>query len=181
MFLILCKDTISKVKKKIIFVFWSLFPVKCHSKYVFLQPIMGRILSIDYGQKRTGIAVTDPMQIIANGLTTVATAQLMDFLMKYVREESVERIVVGMPRQNSGEYSDNMKRIEPFVNRLKKQLPDIPVEYVDERFTSVMAHRTMQEAGLKKKDRQNKALVDEISACIILQTYMESERMKIGY
>lgn len=139
---------------------------------------MGRILAIDYGQKRTGIAVTDPLQIIANGLTTVPTAQLFDFLMNYLKQESVERIVVGLPRQTTGEYSENMRRIEPFVNRLKKQLPDIPVEYVDERFTSVLAQRTILEAGLKKKDRQNKALVDEVSACIILQTYMESMRSK---
>ncbi len=138
---------------------------------------MARILSIDYGQKRTGLAVTDPLQLIANGLTTVPTAQLVDYVLNYVRQESVERIVVGLPKQNSGAFSDNMKRIEPFVNRLKKLLPEIPVEYVDERFTSVLAHRTMIDAGLKKKDRQNKALVDEISACIILQTYMESRRM----
>lgn len=137
---------------------------------------MGRILAIDYGQKRTGLAVTDPLQIIANGLTTVPTAQLEAFVLDYVKREQVERIVVGLPKQNSGEYSDNMRRIVPFVNRLKKVLPDVLIEMVDERFTSVLAHRTMLEAGLKKKDRQNKALVDEISACIILQTYMESRR-----
>ena len=137
---------------------------------------MGRILSIDYGQKRTGLAVTDPLQIIANGLTTVPTAQLVDFILDYVKREQVERIIVGLPRQNSGEYSENMKRITPFVNRLKKLLPETPLEMVDERFTSVIAHRTMLDAGLKKKDRQNKALVDEISACIILQTYMEGRR-----
>lgn len=137
---------------------------------------MGRILAIDYGQKRTGLAVTDPLQIIANGLTTVPTAQLETFVLDYVKREGVERIVVGLPRRNSGEYSENMRRITPFVNRLKKVLPDIPVEMVDERFTSVLAHRAMLDAGLKKKDRQNKALVDEISACIILQTYMESRR-----
>lgn len=137
---------------------------------------MGRILAIDYGQKRTGLAVTDPLQIIANGLTTVQTAQLESFVIDYVNREGVERIVVGLPRQNSGEYSENMRRITPFVNRLKKVLPNVPVEMVDERFTSVLAHRAMLDAGLKKKDRQNKALVDEISACIILQTYMESRR-----
>ena len=137
---------------------------------------MGRILAIDYGQKRTGLAVTDPLKIIANGLTTVPTAQLEAFILDYVKREEVERIVVGLPRQNSGEYSENMKRITPFVNRLKKVLPDTPVEMVDERFTSVLAHRAMLDAGLKKKDRQTKALVDEISACIILQTYMESNR-----
>lgn len=135
---------------------------------------MSRILAIDYGQKRTGLAVTDPLQIIANGLTTVPTAQLEAFVTDYVKREEVERIVVGLPRQNSGEYSENMRRITPFVNRLKKVLPNIPVEMVDERFTSVLAHRAMLDAGLKKKDRQNKALVDEISACIILQSYMES-------
>ena len=139
---------------------------------------MGRILSIDYGQKRTGLAVTDPLQIIANGLTTVPTSQLESFILDYVKREQVERIIVGLPRQNSGEYSENMCRITPFVNRLKKLLPDMPIEYVDERFTSVLAHHTMLEAGLKKKVRQNKALVDEISACIILQTYMESMRSK---
>ncbi|MBQ4519332.1 MAG: Holliday junction resolvase RuvX [Bacteroidaceae bacterium] len=139
---------------------------------------MGRILSIDYGQKRTGLAVTDPLQIIANGLTTVPTPQLESFILDYVKREQVERIIVGLPRQNSGEYSENMRRITPFVNRLKNLLSDVPIEYVDERFTSVLAHHTILEAGLKKKDRQNKALVDEISACIILQTYMESMRSK---
>ena len=138
---------------------------------------MGRILAIDYGKKRTGLAVTDPLQIIANGVTTVPTAQLEAFILDYVKREGVERIVVGLPRQNSGEESENMKRITPFVNRLKKVLPDTPLEMVDERFTSVLAHRAMLDAGLKKKDRQNKALVDEISACIILQTYMESRRI----
>lgn len=138
---------------------------------------MGRILAIDYGQKRTGIAVTDSLQIIANGLTTVPTAQLLDFLTGYVGQEQVERIVVGLPKQTNGEFSENMRRITPFVQRLKKLLPEIPVEYVDERFTSVLAQRAILEAGLKRKDRQNKALVDEVSACIILQTYLESRRI----
>ena len=137
---------------------------------------MGRILAIDYGRKRTGIAVTDPMQIIASGLTTVPTHQLMDFLMKYVQQEKVERIIIGHPKQMNNEDSENMKNIVPFMNRLKKQLPDIPVELVDERFTSVLAHQAMLTGGLKKKDRQNKALVDEISATIILQSYMESRK-----
>lgn len=137
---------------------------------------MSRILAIDYGRKRTGIAVTDPMQIIASGLTTVPTRQLMDFLMKYVQQEKVERIIIGHPKQMNNEDSENMKNIVPFMNRLKKQLPDIPVELVDERFTSVLAHQAMLTGGLKKKDRQNKALVDEISATIILQSYMESRK-----
>lgn len=140
---------------------------------------MSRILAIDYGKKRTGIAVTDPMQIIANGLTTVATHELMDFLLQYVQKESVERIVVGHPKQMNNEDSENMKRIVPFVNQLRKKLPNMPVELVDERFTSVLAHQAMLAGGLKKKERQNKALVDEISATIILQSYMESKRFKL--
>lgn len=140
---------------------------------------MSRILAIDYGKKRTGIAVTDPMQIIASGLTTVATTELMDFLLKYTLQEKVERIVVGHPKQLNNEDSENMKRIVPFVNQLKKKLPDIPIEWVDERFTSVLAHQAMIDGGLKKTARQNKALVDELSATIILQSYLESKRYKL--
>ena len=123
---------------------------------------MSRIIAIDYGRKRTGIAVSDAMQIIANGLTTVPSHELLDFITNYVKQESVERIIIGLPKQMNNEVSENMKNIEPFV---------------EERFTSVLAHRTMLEAGLKKKDRQNKALVDEISATIILQSYLESKRL----
>jgi putative Holliday junction resolvase len=137
---------------------------------------MGRLLAIDYGKKRTGIAVTDTLQLIANGLTTVPTHELLAFILDYVSREPVERILVGLPKQMNNEASENMKRIEPFVRSLQKKLPDVPVEYVDERFTSVLAHRAMLDAGLKKKDRQNKALVDEISATIILQSYMENRR-----
>lgn len=140
---------------------------------------MSRILAIDYGRKRTGIAVTDNLQLIANGLATVPTHELFTFLLGYVSKEKVERIVVGLPKQVNNTVSENMERIETFVCTLKKKLPDTPVEYVDERFTSVLAHRTMLEAGLKKKDRQNKALVDEISATIILQTYLESKRLSV--
>lgn len=140
---------------------------------------MSRILAIDYGRKRTGIAVTDTLQMIANGLTTVPTHQLLAFLSDYVRKEPVERIVIGLPKQMNNEHSESMRYIEPFVRSLRKKLPDMPVEYVDERFTSVLAHRTMLEAGLKKKDRQNKALVDEISATIILQSYLENKRFNI--
>ena len=138
---------------------------------------MARILSIDYGKKRTGIAVTDPLQMIANGLTTVDTAQLFDFIADYLSKEQVERIVVGYPKQANGEDSENMKRITPFVNRLRKILPDIPVEFYDERFTSVMAQRVIIESGVKKKERrENKGLVDQVSATIILQDYMEYKR-----
>ncbi len=137
---------------------------------------MSRILAIDYGKKRTGLAVTDPLQLIANGLTTVETSKLVDFILSYLKTENVERIVVGLPKQMNGQDSENMKNIVPFVNRLKKLLPQIPIEYYDERFTSVLAHHTMLESGIGKKARQNKALVDEISATIILQDYMESRK-----
>lgn len=138
---------------------------------------MSRILAIDYGRKRTGIAVSDPLQIIASGLTTVPTHQLMDYLLNYIKQEQVECIIIGHPKQLNNEDSENMKNIVPFINRLKKILPDMPVQLVDERFTSVLAHQTMLAGGLKKKDRQNKALVDEISATIILQSYLESRRI----
>lgn len=137
---------------------------------------MARLLAIDYGKKRTGLAVSDEMQIIAGGLTTVATTELVDYLLDYVKREPVERIVVGLPKQMNNEPSENMRRVEPFVNRLRKLLPDIPVEYHDERFTSVLAQRTIIEAGIKKMARRNKELVDEVSATIILQSYMESRR-----
>ena len=138
---------------------------------------MARILAIDYGKARTGLAVTDPLQLIANGLTTVATPQLEAFILDYINKEEVERIVIGRPMQMNGEDSENMRRITPFVNHLRKILPSVPVEFVDERFTSVLAHRAMLDGGLRKKARQNKALVDEISATIILQSYMESRRI----
>ena len=137
---------------------------------------MGRILSIDYGKKRTGLAVTDPLQIIANGLATVSTHLLWDYLQEYISRENVERVVIGKPTQPNGAPSENLQRVRAFVNRWKKAHPEIPMEYYDERFTSVLAHRTMLDAGLKKKARQDKALVDEISATIILQDYMASRK-----
>lgn len=120
--------------------------------------------------------MTDSLQIIANGLATVDTKQLLDFLKKYTQQEPVELFVVGLPKQTNGRDSDNLPRVRSFVDQLKKALPDIPVEWWDERYTSVMAHQVMLESGIGKKARQNKALVDEISACIILQGYMESRR-----
>ena len=137
---------------------------------------MPRILSIDYGKRRTGLAVTDPLQIIAGGLATVSTSTLYDYLVAYMAKESVERIVIGKPIQPNGQPSENLARVEQFVNRWRKARPSVPIEYVDERFTSVLAHRAMLEGGLKKKARQDKALVDEISATIILQSYLESRR-----
>lgn len=137
---------------------------------------MSRIMAIDYGRKRTGIAVTDPAKIIANGLTTVATHDLLSFIQDYVKKEDVDCIVVGKPTQTSGEASENAMRVNAFIEQLKKTLPNMPIREYDERFTSVLAHRAMLEGGLKKSDRRNKALVDEISATIILQSYMESNR-----
>ena len=137
---------------------------------------MGRILSIDYGKKRTGLAVSDPLQLIAGGLTTVATHDLYDFLQQYVAREQVERIIIGEPRQPNGQPSENLARVQQFVNRWRKQMPHIPIEYYDERFTSVLAHQAMRDAGLHKKARQDKALVDEISATIILEDYMRSKK-----
>lgn len=138
---------------------------------------MARILSIDFGKKRTGLAVTDPLQLIAGGLATVATSELFDFLQQYVAREPVERIVIGEPRQPNGQPSENLQRVQQFVNRWRKAVPQIPIEYYDERFTSVLAHRAMIDGGLKKKARQDKALVDEISATIILEDYLRSRKL----
>lgn len=137
---------------------------------------MARILSIDYGKKRTGIAVTDPLQIIANGLATVSTSELLSYLKDYLSREQVERIIIGRPMQPNGQPSENLQRVEQFVNRWKKEMPDVPVEYVDERFTSVLAHQAMIDGGLRKKARQDKALVDKISATIILEDYLRSKK-----
>jgi putative Holliday junction resolvase len=137
---------------------------------------MGRILAIDYGKKKTGIAVTDPLQIIANGLDTVSSAEVIAFLDKYLSVENVDTIVLGYATQTTGQESESMLYIRPFYNRLKNKYPHIPVEWVDERFTSKMAFQTMIDAGLKKSDRQNKELVDKISATIILQSYLEQKR-----
>ena len=140
---------------------------------------MARLLSIDYGKKRTGLAVTDPLQIIAGGLATVSTSELFAFLQDYVRRETVERIVIDEPRQADGSPSENLERVKQFVNRWKRALPDIPIEFYDERFTSVLAHRAMLDGGLRKKARQNKALVDEISATILLQDYMRARHPSV--
>ena len=138
---------------------------------------MARIVSIDYGKKRTGLAVTDPLQLIAGGLATVSTSELFEFLTQYVAKESVERLVIGEPRQPNGKPSENLARVQQFVNRWRKAMPQIPIEYFDERFTSVLAHQAMLAGGLKKKARQDKALVDEISATIILEDYMRSRKL----
>lgn len=135
---------------------------------------MGRIIAIDYGKKRTGLAVTDPLKIIANGLETVPTHKLWDFLAQYFKKEEVEKVVIGYPRQMNNQPSESVAFVQPFINRFKKGYPQIPIDLFDERFTSKMAFQTMIDAGLGKKDRQNKCLVDKISATIILQDYLES-------
>lgn len=136
---------------------------------------MGRLLAIDFGKARCGVAVSDSLQIIANPLDTIATKEIISFLVSYCQLEQVDKIIVGLPKQMSGEDSESMRYIKPFVGRLKHAIPNIPIEMYDERFTSVLAHRAMIEGGMKKKDRQNKANVDKIAACIILEDYMQKK------
>jgi putative holliday junction resolvase len=139
---------------------------------------MGRILAIDFGQKRTGLAVTDELKIIATPLATVPSESIMIFLKEYTGKNQVECFVVGEARQMNNTASESAIYIEPFVIRLKKEFKDIPVERMDERFTSMIATRTIRDAGMKKKDRQNKSLVDTVSAVLILQSFMEAKRQK---
>lgn len=139
---------------------------------------MGRIVSIDYGKKRTGIAVTDELQLIANALCTVPTKDILTFLQDYTAKEPVELFLVGKAVQMDSTDSESARYIEPFVRQLAKTFPDIPIDRMDERFTSKMAFQTMIDAGLHRKARQNKALVDALSATILLQSYMESRKYK---
>ena len=129
---------------------------------------MGRILAIDYGKKRTGLAVTDPLRITANPLLTIETKELINWLQTYFEKEKVDIVVIGHPTQMNGEDSESMNYIRPFIGNFKKQFPTIPITMYDERFTSVLAHQAMIAGGMKKKDRQDKAIVDKIAACIIL-------------
>ena len=135
---------------------------------------MGRILAIDYGRKRTGLAVTDVLRITANPLLTIETSELMNWLTDYFAREQVDEVVIGHPTQMNGEDSESMNYIRPFIGVFKKTFPDKPITMYDERFTSVLAHRAMIDGGMKKKDRQDKAVVDKIAACIILEDYLES-------
>ena len=132
-------------------------------------------MGIDYGRKRTGVAVTDPLQIVAGNLTTVPTHELMQFIKDYVAQECVERIVIGQPTQLNGEPSESMKYITPFVKRLRKELPEMPIDLYDERFTSTIAHQAMIDGGMKKSDRRDKSRVDAIAATIILNDYLQSK------
>lgn len=135
---------------------------------------MGRLLSIDFGRRRCGIAVTDPLRIVANGLTTVPTATLIQFVKDYLSKEPVDRIVVGLPTTLRGEPSESMRYLPPAINRLKKEIAPTEVVFFDERFTSAIAHRAMIDGGMKKMDRRDKAIVDEISATILLNDYLQS-------
>ena len=136
---------------------------------------MGRILAIDYGQKRTGLAVTDPLAITANPLLTVETPRLMDWLADYLSREVVSEVVIGYPTRLNGQESDSMQYIRPFTERFRQRFPQIPLIPYDERFTSTLAHRAMIDGGMKKKQRQDKAVVDRIAACIILEDYLNSK------
>jgi putative holliday junction resolvase len=138
---------------------------------------MGRILAIDYGRKRVGVAVTDPMKMIANRLATVAAHEVLDFLAGYFQKEEVELVVVGYPVTLANEPSESIRYINPFLKQFQKKFPEVKLELVDERFTSKIAFQSMIDAGLKKKDRQNKELVDGVSATIILQHYLETQRI----
>ncbi len=135
---------------------------------------MGRILAIDYGRKRTGLAVTDPLRITANPLLTIETNGLIGWLRAYFAQEQVDEVVIGHPTQMNGQESESMNYIRPFMGVFRKEFPDKPITMYDERFTSVLAHQAMLAGGMKKKDRQNKAVVDKIAACIILEGYMDS-------
>lgn len=135
---------------------------------------MGRILAIDYGKKRTGLAVTDTLRITANPLLTIETRQLMAWLDEYLMRESVDTVVIGHPTQMNGEDSESMNYIRPFMGAFRRQHPDVPLVMYDERFTSVLAHQAMIAGGMKKKQRQDKAVVDKIAACIILEGYLDS-------
>ena len=135
---------------------------------------MGRILAIDYGKKRTGLAVTDPLRITANPLLTIETKGLINWLQTYFEKEKVDIVVIGHPTQMNGEESESMNYIRPFIANYKKLFPTIPITMYDERFTSVLAHQAMIAGGMKKKDRQDKAIVDKIAACIILEGYLDS-------
>lgn len=142
---------------------------------------MGRILAIDFGQKRSGLAVTDPLQMIANGLETISSKDLIDYILDYLKQEDVECIVVGEPKDMSNQNSDSARFVEPFVRRLRAALPNMTIERFDERFTSKIAFQSMLDAGLSKKRRRDKALVDTISATIILQSYMDFRRNRRNF
>lgn len=149
---------------------------KIGGKFLSLPEIMGRLMSIDFGRRRCGIAATDPLRIVANGVTTVATAELSDYVRRYIAAEQVDAVIVGYPRDMQGRPSESVRYLTPAINRLKKEIAPVPVLFADERFTSVLAHRAMLDGGMKKMDRRDKAVVDEISAAIILNDFLQSRQ-----
>jgi putative holliday junction resolvase len=140
---------------------------------------LGRILALDVGEKRTGLAVTDPLKLIANNLGTVKSDKVIEFIKEYLKKEEIELFVVGLPKQLNNEYSQSINYIDFFLQKMNKQFPQIPVTFIDERFTSKLAFKTMIDAGISKKARRNKELVDSISATIILQSYLETLKNKV--
>lgn len=140
---------------------------------------MARVLAIDYGTKRTGLAVTDPLQIIATALTTVRSFELIDYLTKYFTTEKVEKVVIGQPKTLMNIASENQKYIDIFLKHFAKAFPNMPYEFIDERFTSTIAHQTVLQGGVKKKNRENKEMIDQISATIILQSYLEQKNNRL--
>lgn len=149
---------------------------RASTKWISTNKLLARLLAIDYGRRRCGIAVTDPLRIIANGLTTIATAQLVDFIKNYLATEKVDKIIVGYPRTLQGNDSESMRYIRPGIEKLKKAIPNIPIEFFDERFTSTLAHQSMIDSGMKKMQRRDKATVDTIAAAIILNDYLQSKQ-----
>lgn len=135
---------------------------------------MGRLMSIDFGRRRCGIAATDPLRIVANGVATVQTATLIDYVRRYISSEGVDAVIVGYPTDMKGEASESVRYLTPVINRLRKEIAPVPVIFYDERFTSVLAHKAMLDGGMKKMDRRDKAIVDEISATIILNDFLQS-------
>ncbi len=141
---------------------------------------MGRILAIDYGKKRVGVAVTDPLKLIANGVSTVPTSEIKTFLEDYIQQENVEKLVIGFPKQMNNQPSENVKYIQPFLAWIRNHFPDIDLELYDERFTSKIAERTLIDGGVRKMARRNKNLIDKISAVLILESYLDYQKNKLN-
>ena len=151
--------------------------MQMYNIFIIFAVIMGRLLAIDYGRKRCGLAVTDVLQIVATALDTVPSAQLITYVKAYVSREPVDEIIVGLPKTLGGEPSESMRYITPAINRLRKELPGVEIRFFDERFTSTLAHRAMLDAGVKKSDRRDKGAIDRVAAVIILNGYLESRRV----
>jgi putative Holliday junction resolvase len=163
-----------KVKLCVVALCLKVFDIICKMRNFAVD--MGRLMAIDFGRKRCGIAVTDTLRIVANPLETVATNELIEFVKKYIAGEKVDAIVVGKPKNLNGEDSESMRYLTPVINKLRKEVDPMPVVFFDERFTSVLAHRAMLDGGMRKMARRDKATVDRISASIILNDYLNSQQ-----